>query len=65
MWYRIFGIFLYAELSEGLSPSEVEAECARPLSLICGPKPLRERELELTRLINDVVKQAEESERHY
>jgi hypothetical protein len=64
VWFRIFGMFLYAQLSDGLSPAEVEVECATALSLICGPKPLSERELELTRLINAVVKQADESERH-
>jgi hypothetical protein len=38
VWFRIFGIFLYAQLSEGLPESEVEKDCARPLSLITGPE---------------------------
>jgi hypothetical protein len=38
VWFRIFGIFLYAGLSEGVPESEVETECTRPLSLIAGPK---------------------------
>lgn len=36
VYYRIFGIFFFAKLSEGLSPSEVESECETALSLISG-----------------------------
>jgi hypothetical protein len=36
VYYRIFGIFLFARLSNGLTPSEVETECETALSLICG-----------------------------
>jgi hypothetical protein len=36
VYYRILGIFLYAQLSNGLTPSEVETECETALSLISG-----------------------------
>ena len=36
VYWRIFGIVLFAKLSYGLSPSEAEAECETALSLISG-----------------------------
>jgi hypothetical protein len=34
--WRIFGIFFFAKLSEGLDPSEIETECETALQLITG-----------------------------
>jgi hypothetical protein len=36
VYYRILGILLFAKRSYGLSPSEVESDCAGALSLISG-----------------------------
>jgi hypothetical protein len=36
VYYRILGIFFLAQLSDGLTPEEVETECETALSLISG-----------------------------
>jgi hypothetical protein len=36
VYYRILGILLFAKRCCGLSPSEVESECGKALSLISG-----------------------------
>jgi hypothetical protein len=43
VWFRIFGIFAHAQLSDGVPPEEVEVECQSPLSLISGVDEKLER----------------------
>jgi hypothetical protein len=43
VWFRIFGIFAHAQLSDGVPPEEVKVECQRPLSLISGVDDKHER----------------------
>jgi hypothetical protein len=43
VYYRILGILLFAKRSYGLSPSEVESECGRALSLISGVNKSKKR----------------------